>query len=302
MYRWDPHALLRHYLEQQYSVTAIAAAFGSDRRTAQRWIATGDPDRDPRAPLRAPAAGPPQLDPCKPLIGQRPDTYPLLTAVRLFEEVLAAEYAGSLTQLKGYTHQVRPRPEREPVIRFETAPGNQAQVDFADVRLPWGRRFALMVALGCSRPLWAQFLPRQPIQTLMRGPEEAFHSCRRRAYRRSGLVFHRPYIDRRNRLRHEANKRGRSRNRQTGAWSRRGQRPAVRKILRPINVDEPTGVPRLPREYNVHVISLTRDCEGPVGGRRIQSREQSASTFPLHDLGKVDGLDPRHVSRDATLA
>jgi hypothetical protein len=95
MYRWDPHALLRHYLEQQYSVTAIAAAFGSDRRTAQRWIATGDPDRDPRAPLRAPTAGPPQLDPCKPLIGQRPDTYPLLTAVRLFEEVLAAEYAGS---------------------------------------------------------------------------------------------------------------------------------------------------------------------------------------------------------------
>jgi hypothetical protein len=43
---------------------------------------------------------------------------------------------GSLTQLKVFVQPVRPRPEPEPLIRFETEPGHQAQVDFADVRLP----------------------------------------------------------------------------------------------------------------------------------------------------------------------
>src|SRR5438093_11341984 len=30
------------------------------------------------------------------------------------------------------------------VVRFEAAPGQQAQVDFAESRVPWGKRFALL--------------------------------------------------------------------------------------------------------------------------------------------------------------
>ena len=48
------------------------------------------------------------------------DVYPELTAVRLFEEVHTAGYPGSLTQLKVFVRQVRPRPQPEPVVRFET--------------------------------------------------------------------------------------------------------------------------------------------------------------------------------------
>jgi len=51
-------------------------------------------------------------------------------------------------QLKEYVRTVRPRPPEEPVIRFETAPGRQAQVDFADFGLPWGKRYALVMLLG----------------------------------------------------------------------------------------------------------------------------------------------------------
>jgi hypothetical protein len=32
-------------------------------------------------------------------------------------------------------------------------------VDFAEVRLPWGKRFALMFVLGYSRLLWFQVYP-----------------------------------------------------------------------------------------------------------------------------------------------
>jgi transposase len=62
----------------------------------------------------------------------------------------------------------------EPVVRFETPPGRQAQVDFARFVLPWGVRFALLVVLGYSRLLWLRFFPRQDMRSLQLGLEEAF--------------------------------------------------------------------------------------------------------------------------------
>ncbi len=174
MYDWEPHVLLRHYLEQGLSKTAIAERIGISRRCIYKWIAQGDLDRDLDAGGVRYAPRPTRLDPYHALIRQRLETYPELTAVRLFDEVRAAGYPGSLTQLKVFVRRVRPVPAPEPVIRFETAPGLQAQVDFATCQLPWGRRFALMVVLGYSRVLWLQFYARQTMRTLMSGLEAAF--------------------------------------------------------------------------------------------------------------------------------
>ncbi|UCC74136.1 MAG: IS21 family transposase [Gemmatimonadota bacterium] len=95
-------------------------------------------------------------------------------ATRLFEEIRAAGYSGSYTQVKEYVREVRPRPPQEPVIRFETPAGRQAQVDFAHFRLPWGRRCALLVVLSYSRYLWVRFYRRQDMGTLFAGLEDAF--------------------------------------------------------------------------------------------------------------------------------
>jgi transposase len=119
---------------------------------------------------------PTKLDPYQALIRARLDTYPELTAVRLFDEVRAAGYAGSLTQLKVFVRQIRPRPEPDPVVRFETAPGHQGQVDFARFAFPWGVRYGLFVVLGYSRLLWLQFVARQTMRVLMQGLEQAFHA------------------------------------------------------------------------------------------------------------------------------
>ena len=59
-------------------------------------------------------------------------------------------------------------------MRFETAPGRQGQVDFAHFRLPWGKRYALIVVLGYSRLLWVQFYTRQTMKALMHGLESSF--------------------------------------------------------------------------------------------------------------------------------
>ena len=174
MYGWEPRVLLRHYLEQGLSKTAIAERIGISRRCLYKWIAQGDLERDVDVTTVRYPRRPTQLDPYHALIRQRLETYPELTAVRLFEEVRAAGYPGSLTQVKVFVRRVRPVPPPEEAIRFETPPGQQAQVDFAQVRLPWGTRYALMVVLGYSRLLWFQCYLRQTMQTLTTGLEAAF--------------------------------------------------------------------------------------------------------------------------------
>jgi transposase len=179
MFGREKRVLLRHYLEQGMTRSALADKLGISRRTVYHWIQTGQLDRDldhepvrykPRPP------GPRKIDPYKPIIQSRLDDYPDLTATRVFQEIRAAGYPGSYTQVKEYVREVRPRPPQEPVIRFETPPGRQAQVDFAHFRLPWGRRYALLVVLSWSRDLWLRFYPRQDMRTLFSGLEDAFRS------------------------------------------------------------------------------------------------------------------------------
>lgn len=175
MYGWDTLVLLKHLLEQGLPKTVIAARLGISRRLVYHLIDTGQLDRDLSQPVpRRRLNAAPKLEPYKPIITTRLETYPELSAVRLFEECRAAGYGGGLTQLKTFVRQVRPRPEPEPIVRFETAPGLQAQVDFAEFRFPWGKRHALLVVLGYSRLLWLRFFPRQTMMTVVRGLEEAF--------------------------------------------------------------------------------------------------------------------------------
>ena len=177
MHGRETRVLLRHYLEQGVSKSELAKRFGISRRTVYHWIETGQLDRDldsqevryrPRPPVVS------QLDPYKPIIQARLEAFPLLTGQRLFEELRSAGYPGSYTQLKEYVRRVRPHAPSEPVVRFETPPGYQGQVDFGTFQLPWGRRYALLVVLGYSRLLWMRFYARQTLTTLIRGLESAF--------------------------------------------------------------------------------------------------------------------------------
>jgi transposase len=108
------------------------------------------------------------------IVTTRLANYPELSAVRLFDECRAAGYTGGLTQLKALVRRVRPSPVPDPIVRFETPPGHQAQLDFADFRFPWGKRYALLVVLGYSRLLWVKFYSRKTMRVVMGGLEDAF--------------------------------------------------------------------------------------------------------------------------------
>jgi transposase len=173
----ETRMLLRHYLEQGASKSALARQLGVSRETIHRWIRDGDLDRDLDAtPVRygPRQAVPTKLDAYKAIIETRLAAYPQLSAVRLLAEIRAAGFEGSYTQLKEFVRRVRPVPAPAPVVRFETPAGRQAQVDFARFSFPWGVRYALLVVLGYSRVLWCRFYPRQDMRTLIDGLEDAF--------------------------------------------------------------------------------------------------------------------------------
>lgn len=157
--------MLKALLEEGVPQTRVADQLGIDRKTVARHAE--DTDLPPRT--RAPRAS--VLDPFKPHIQQRLAKYDL-TAMKLFAEIGAQGYHGSYPVVQRYVRQVRPPKVPPAFVRFETAPGQQAQMDWS----PFGRInhlgqsrklscFALV--LGYSRVLYAEFTVAEDLPTLV---------------------------------------------------------------------------------------------------------------------------------------
>lgn len=172
MYSRETLVLLRHILESGQPKAAIARKLGISRRLVYHLIETGQVDREMSLEVpRQRQQGPGKLAPFFPLIQERLTAFPALSATRLLAECRAAGYTGGYSQLTAVVRQLRPREAPEPLVRFETEPGVQAQFDFAEFRFPWGKRYAVLVVLGYSRLLYVEWVARQ---TVMQALERAF--------------------------------------------------------------------------------------------------------------------------------
>jgi transposase len=74
-----------------------------------------------------------------------------LRATVLLREIRALGYTGGIPQLKEYLRSTRPAPPIEPIVRFETEPGRQLQIDFVDFRRGPSPLRAFTAELGYSR-------------------------------------------------------------------------------------------------------------------------------------------------------
>lgn len=164
--------MLRHYLDEGLSKTAIARKLGVSRRTVQRLAQSGkqEPGYNPRPPAGS------QLDPYKSYLRERLAHYPELTGVRLLAELRERGYPGGYTVLKDYLRTQRPAPPLALEQRFEVEPGEQAQVDFATFKTSFGTIYALLVVLSWSRTLWVRFGFQQDQLTVVGGLHQAFIS------------------------------------------------------------------------------------------------------------------------------
>ncbi len=164
---------------QGLSVSAIARQTGADRKTIRKYIERG---------LEAPVYGPRKprhsvLDPFTAYLRDRVAAFPELTARRLFRELKERGYRGGYTTVTDFLRDVRPPPTPGFEVRFETAPGEQAQVDFAQFQVVFEDEPAtprvvwlFSLVLGFSRLIFARFVVRQDLPTVLRCHVAAFEA------------------------------------------------------------------------------------------------------------------------------
>jgi len=114
--------LIRRLKAEGRSIRAIARELDCDRKTVRRVLKK---KARPKAPPR-----PSLLDPFRPLIRELV-LHKELTTERVLRDIRAVGYPGGYTILKDYIRTFRPRARRRPHLRFETAPGEQGQVDLS---------------------------------------------------------------------------------------------------------------------------------------------------------------------------
>lgn len=164
---------------QGLKVAVIARQVGIDRKTVRKYIARG---------LEVPTYGPRQprdrvLDPWLDYLKGRLEAYPGLSAQRLMREIGERGYTGGYSTVRDTVRTLRPAGGRPFAVRFETPPGHQAQVDFAQFRVRFTSApdsvqivWLFSMVLSFSRLIWGRFAQRQTMQTVLACHRAAFEA------------------------------------------------------------------------------------------------------------------------------
>ena len=167
------------------SVNRIASSLRISRRTVQRALGqveqarggvhSGSPERMPRSATARAS----KLDAYEPAIADLLARHPDISVRRIHEELRPLGYTGGYTGLSERVLRLRPTRGVVPVLRFETAPGLQAKMDYSTYDLDFtieGRRrvHAFSYVLGYSRRQYIRFVEAQDFATTVREHIRAF--------------------------------------------------------------------------------------------------------------------------------
>jgi transposase len=130
--------MIRSLAEKGITISAIARQMGMDRKTVRNALKEPQPPRDP------PSQVPSVLDPYKEWIQARLEVADF-TAQRLYQDIRTQGYRGGYNLVKRFVAPLRAECHRQAVMRFETLPGQQAQVDWSS--------FGLLVVDGVRKAL-----------------------------------------------------------------------------------------------------------------------------------------------------
>ena len=151
-------------------VKQIARELGVSKNTVRRYL------RDPKAgryKRRAPR--PRKLDLYRQYLRERIEAAQprWIPATVLLREIRERGYEGGISQLKAYLAPFKAT-KLDPVVRFETAPGEQMQADFTTIRRGRSPLKAFVATLGFSRATYVRFTQREDSETLLSCLRQAF--------------------------------------------------------------------------------------------------------------------------------
>lgn len=162
-----------HVLRRQgKGIREIARETGLSRNTI-RAVVRGEADEryGPRRPT--PSILEPYADYLRARLARAGDIQ--LNATVLHHEIAERGFAGSVWVVRRFLRAVRPRPEPEPINRFETPPGKQLRIDFVVFRRGSSPLRAFTAELGYSRYPYVEFTDNERAETLIACLERAFH-------------------------------------------------------------------------------------------------------------------------------
>lgn len=180
-YETDNQIVTRY--QQGQSVRSIARDLGLHRQRVAVTIRRHLEQREiagASSPLpAAPVTRGSQLDAFVPQIQQLLARYPHMTATRIHEELRRQGYQGGYTIVRERVRALRAEVHRKPVIRFETGPGVQSQMDWAVYDLDFtheGRRRVHLFSylLSYSRRQYLCFTERQDFDATVQQHIRAF--------------------------------------------------------------------------------------------------------------------------------
>ena len=174
---------LRHEIVQRQqhgaSLRSIAKALGISRGAVGRVLAHVQAQRDGGAASQRRRRGS-LVDAYEPILKELLARYPNLTGERAWQELQARGFPGGYTIVRQCLRRLRPRATPTPVTRFETGPGDQAQMDYGVYDVDFtreGRRrvYLFSYLLSYSRRQYLHFVEAMDLPTTLREHVQAFH-------------------------------------------------------------------------------------------------------------------------------
>jgi transposase len=153
---------IRILRKQGKSLRAIAGEVGVSVNTVRKYLAD---DQAPRYKRRAARAS--KLEPFMEFLRQRVEAARphWIPATVLCREVRERGFAGSERLVRNFVRGLKPIKAEEPLIRFETMPGQQMQVDWIEFKRE--RLSAFVATLGHSRASYVEYVTDERIETLV---------------------------------------------------------------------------------------------------------------------------------------
>jgi transposase len=166
--------MIRYFVKEGVSKAEVARRLGVSRQTVYNHVNREGPYVKPR---RCRAS---KLDGFKDYIRGRLERFDLRCTV-LLREIRARGYTGGRTILCDFVRTVKRAEVEKLTERFETEPGRQVQIDFAECGMITvnGQRRKLrlfVLVLGYSRMLWGRFLTSTRRHELLRCLKDAFEA------------------------------------------------------------------------------------------------------------------------------
>jgi transposase len=166
-----------------WSIRALSRHFGIGRNTVRRILRKHKKDRDEGHNLlegqKRCLPRKSKLDPFIPSIKELLEKFPTITGQRVYEELRDEGYEGGISILRDRLQNIRRRPKREPIMRFETVPGLQGQMDWSPYTIKFSRTgkskvLCFSYILGFSRRHYIDFTLHRDFYTLIRRHQDAF--------------------------------------------------------------------------------------------------------------------------------